>query len=77
MRQETNSAGAQRVPEELMGDLHDATQRFGEARRKLEHTFDDDEAPPSQRDQATAEVRAADHDLDEISRRIHDLLGRA
>ena len=63
------------VPEELMQQLHHATDHFHDARAELERWMDASEYRHQQRIDAAGErLREAEREVEEIERRISDLL---
>lgn len=63
------------VSEELIAQLHDATSRFHEARRRLEEQMDGVEHRHQERvDIAGAEVRRIEREIEDLSAKIHNAL---
>ena len=62
-----------RVPDDLVRQLHEADGRADALRRQLEATLGDAEYAKGERaGQLGEELRAAEREIEEISRRIHD-----
>jgi hypothetical protein len=71
----TNAGHSDRVPDELLDQLHAANQRLHESREQLEEALDGDEMRHQERvDAAADQLRRAQHDWEEVDRKIHDTL---
>ena len=59
------------IPEEVLGRLHQANERFHEAQARLK---DLDKMGFKQRRELAAALRAAQQEIDEVSRHIDEIL---
>jgi len=63
------------VPQELLGQLHDANARYHEGREQVEAAMDAPEYRHQERvSQAEEQLRQAEHDIEEIEGRISEEL---
>jgi predicted nucleic acid-binding Zn-ribbon protein len=68
-----------KVPEDLLRQLHDANARLQAARRHLEEAMDETELifrHEQNVEDHFGEVRKAEKDVEEISKKIQEILGR-
>jgi len=64
------------VPEELLNKLHEANQRFSQARHHREEAIDAPTPETTERDQAKQEMRDAETQVEEVTEEIErDLHG--
>jgi hypothetical protein len=65
-----------RIPEDLLAQLHAANERFSVARRHVEEAMDDSEYSHQKRvDEKELELRDAERELEEITRKIKEFQG--
>ena len=63
------------VPDELMQQLHDATERFHQHKKNLEAKQNEAEYSHQEHvDRASDELKAAERELEEINRKISDAM---
>jgi len=66
---------ARPVPDELMSQLHDATERFHQRRRELEHWMDSSEFRHQERVAAAEEqLRQAEREIERLEQKIKEIL---
>jgi hypothetical protein len=63
-------APPEKVPEELLSKLHDANERFSEARHHREEAIDSASPETATRDKAMDEVREAEKTVEEVTDEI-------
>jgi predicted nucleic acid-binding Zn-ribbon protein len=69
---------AKPVPEELLGQLHEANDRFHKGREQVEAAMDGTEYRHQERiNQAAEELRRAEREVEEVEQRIEEELGKA
>ena len=69
------AAHARQIPEELLQKLHDATERFHQAKKSLDTATSASEFHHQQSiDKATEELRTAERQVEEITMQIHGSL---
>jgi hypothetical protein len=65
------------VPEELIKQVHEARERFRVAKENLEKAMDDTEYDHGQHvDDRYAEVRKAERELEDLTDKVQEILGR-
>ncbi|MDB5293030.1 MAG: hypothetical protein JWL69_4271 [Phycisphaerales bacterium] len=65
-------AAREKVPDELVNQLHDANERFHSAKEQLEEVMDDSEYDHQTRVQAgTDKLRDAEREVEEVTEKIH------
>jgi hypothetical protein len=65
---------AEKVPEKLLQELHEANERFGAARREREAAVDEPVMESTHLEQAEGELHSAEKDLEQVNAKIKSIL---
>lgn len=69
------TSSPQKVPDELVKQLHAANERFHEQKRQLEEKIDESDYDHGVHlGRAAEELKAAEREIEEIEKKIHDAM---
>lgn len=65
---------AEKVPEKLLNELHEANERFGAARRQREAAVDEPVMESTHLEQAEGELHTAEQEVEQVNKKIKSIL---